>query len=264
MKFSIWISAGAALATIGTTQAQAGSSDDGVPYAAVENWAGFYIGGAGGFGVMNSGLNADIKVGTPTFSIAGLPPISSPLLTSLISSRLSAIPASYSATYTNDHTLGAVIAGYNWQRGNQVYGIEADATFPNGNSFAGVVRARYGLAAGNWLFYGTAGLSFSEGVSAGTEPTPVSGVTWHYDGFNSVGFVAGGGVERKVADHWVAGLEALYYGFSDCSQNVSVNYSTAQSVLGVPVTVNVPVNATVRTSADAFSVHARLTYKFDW
>ena len=149
MKFSIWISAGAALATIGTTQAQAGSSDDGVPYAAVESWAGFYIGGAGGFGVMNSGLNADIKVGTPTFSIAGLPPISSPLLTSLISSKLSAIPASYSATYTNDHTLGAVIAGYNWQRGNQVYGIEADATFPNGNSFAGVVRARYGLAAGN-------------------------------------------------------------------------------------------------------------------
>ncbi len=156
------------------------------------------------------------------------------------------------------HLIGGVVGGYNWQTGNLVYGLEGGITTPDGSSTVGFVRARLGFAAGRWHVYGTGGVAFTDGLEAGTEKTPVSGFTWHYDGYSSVGYVAGGGVETKITDHLIVGVEALYYGFGNGSQNLTVNYS------GGPISGSAAVPATVKTSGDATTVVARLTYQFDW
>jgi opacity protein-like surface antigen len=254
MKLSVPLLAVAVLAAAGSAQALAADLAADAPYAAV-NWAGIYFGGAGGVMNVDSRVNADIRVGPATMSVLG---ITSPWTIPV--SSLVNIPSSYSNPSKQSLSFGAVAIGYNWQNGRHVYGVEADVTTPDSASVAGIVRARYGLAFDKWLVYGTGGLSFSEGIAAGAQTTSVSGVTWHYNGFNSIGFVAGAGVERKLTDHIVAGLEALYYGFNDTSQDVSLVYSKQIW----PVNVTVPVNAAVKTGADAYSIHVRLTYQFDW
>lgn len=82
--------------------------------------------------------------------------------------------------------LAGAVAGYNWQKGRMVVGIEGDASwtslksettgtfvdpsapnfvFPSGDTFAridwyGTVRARVGLVVGSFLVYGTGGLAY--------------------------------------------------------------------------------------------------------
>src|SRR5260370_6536560 len=64
---------------------------------------------------------------------------------------------------------GGVQAGYNWQQGPWVFGVEGDiqatgaddtfAPWKFANPWVGTVRGRVGYALGNVLFYGTRGLS---------------------------------------------------------------------------------------------------------
>ena len=67
---------------------------------------------------------------------------------------------------------GGVQAGYNWQNGSWVFGLEGDiqatgaedtfAPWKFSNPWFGTVRGRAGYAFGNVLFYGTGGLAFGE------------------------------------------------------------------------------------------------------
>ncbi len=67
---------------------------------------------------------------------------------------------------------GGVQAGYNWQSGPWVFGIEGDlqasaaddtfAPWKFSNPWFGTVRGRVGYAVSNVLFYGTGGLAFGE------------------------------------------------------------------------------------------------------
>jgi outer membrane immunogenic protein len=67
---------------------------------------------------------------------------------------------------------GGIQAGYNWQNGPWVFGIEGDiqatgaeetfAPWKFSNPWFGTVRGRAGYAFNNVLFYGTGGLAFGE------------------------------------------------------------------------------------------------------
>ena len=67
---------------------------------------------------------------------------------------------------------GGVQAGYNWQTGSWVFGVEGDiqatgaedtfAPWKFSNPWFGTVRGRVGYALSNILFYGTGGLAFGE------------------------------------------------------------------------------------------------------
>jgi outer membrane immunogenic protein len=102
-------------------------------------------------------------------------------------------------------------AGYNWQHGNFVYGAEADldissaqatvAPFQFSSPWFGTARGRGGLAVGNVLIFGTAGLSF------GDLRADSAGLT---ESHASVGWVAGGGVEVGFNQRWSAKAEWLY------------------------------------------------------
>ena len=81
---------------------------------------------------------------------------------------------------------GGVQAGYNWQSGQLVFGVEGDlqangaddtfAPWKFSNPWFGTVRGRVGYAFSNILFYGTGGLAFGElrgetfGLSRSTPP----------------------------------------------------------------------------------------------
>jgi outer membrane immunogenic protein len=117
---------------------------------------------------------------------------------------------------------GGLEAGFNWQHGNFVYGGEADinlsgaedtfAPWQFSNPWFGTVRGRGGVAIGNVLIYGTAGLAY--GSLTATTPGNLS------ETHTSFGWVAGAGAEVGFAPHWSAKAEWLYLDLG--SRNFSV------------------------------------------
>jgi outer membrane immunogenic protein len=166
-----------------------------VPVAPVymTDWAGFYIGVNGGFGW------ADDKFDTlPTW---------------------------------NRKPSGGLVgghAGYNWQTGSVVGGLEVDFDGADiSKTFTPVMgvsakektdelataRARLGyLVLPALLAYGTAGAAWGHTENSAT----VAGVTTT-DGNNQFGWTAGAGLEYKIWDHIIARAEYLHYDFGKTS-----------------------------------------------
>ncbi|QUS41251.1 porin family protein [Tardiphaga alba] len=133
---------------------------------------------------------------------------------------------------------GGVTAGYNWQSGNIVYGVEgdiqltgADGRFANykfSNPWFGTARGRLGYAVNNVLLYGTAGLAF------GSLEAELGNLQ---QSFTSIGWTAGVGAEVGIYQNWTAKIEYLYV---DLSKN---NYSLIPSNSGLDFsTVRIGVN----------------------
>src|SRR5437763_10497090 len=111
---------------------------------------------------------------------------------------------------------GGVQAGYNFQNGPFVFGLEADIQASAANdTFApwkfstpwfGTARARIGYALNNLLFYGTGGLAFGElrGQAFGLT-----------ESHTSAGWTAGIGAEFGLAQNSTAKIEYLYVDLSD-------------------------------------------------
>jgi len=112
--------------------------------------------------------------------------------------------------------VGGAQAGYNWQTGPWVFGVEGDiqatgasdtfAPWKFSNPWFGTVRGRAGYAFNNILFYGTAGLAFGElrGETFGLSET-----------HTNAGWTAGLGAEFGFAPNWSAKLEYLYVDLND-------------------------------------------------
>jgi outer membrane immunogenic protein len=114
--------------------------------------------------------------------------------------------------------FAGVAAGYNWQRGSIVFGGETDLQFSGAedtlapwqfsNPWYGTLRGRAGVAIGNVLVFGTAGLAYGELRGANASASESHG---------SLGWVAGGGVEFGFTPHWSAKVEWLYLDLTDQS-----------------------------------------------
>ena len=57
--------------------------------------------------------------------------------------------------------IGGVHAGYNWQSGARVFGVEGDVSFGDGVDYLASARARLGYARDNLLLYVTGGVAFA-------------------------------------------------------------------------------------------------------
>jgi outer membrane immunogenic protein len=111
---------------------------------------------------------------------------------------------------------GGVQAGYNWQSGSLVFGVEGDieataaddtfAPWKFSNPWFGTARGRVGYAFNNILFYGTGGLAFGE-LRADTFGLSESHTT--------AGWTAGVGAEFGLAQNWSAKIEYLYVDLAD-------------------------------------------------
>jgi outer membrane immunogenic protein len=129
---------------------------------------------------------------------------------------------------TGDGNSTGIFAGYNYQMGNLVVGVEFDFDATNyrvgedeiGPENTVVVEAtsrlkgRVGVPLGNGLVYGTAGI-----VGASTNSViPALGNFAVQDGR---GYLVGGGYDYKF-DNFLVGVEALYHEFDDDVLNVEV------------------------------------------
>jgi len=134
----------------------------------------------------------------------------------------------YGKEDTSDFALsggfGGGTAGYNWQTGQFVFGIEADAAGADiSSSFVipglvsaedkiralGTVRGRVGIAYEQVLFYGTGGFAWADERASAT----ALGVTIS-DTKTRTGWTAGAGVEWMFLPHWSVKGEYLYRSFS--------------------------------------------------
>ena len=145
----------------------------------------------------------------------------------------------------NQTTEGGVIggtAGYNFQTGNLLLGVEGDFGWAdiNGskgcpgagyscrselNSF-GTLRARAGWASDRVLLYGTGGLAFGDQnietkKSSGTAPP--SGKAINGSSTTAVGWTAGVGAEYAFSRNWSGKLEWLYYDLGSDTYKVDFN-----------------------------------------
>lgn len=118
-------------------------------------------------------------------------------------------------------------AGYNWQAGNLVFGIEADAAWADVGATAaivgvgsvtdtirsmGTVRGRIGYAFDQVLLYGTGGYAWADNRLSAT----ALGVTIADSRVHS-GWTIGAGAEVMFAPKWSVKAEYLYRSFE--SQN---------------------------------------------
>jgi outer membrane immunogenic protein len=177
--------------------------------------------------------------------------------------------------------LGGLEAGYNWQLGHLVLGIETDfsgwdmssnsgqtATGPAPPGFglppvipyssSGTVtsnwlytlRPRVGFANGNMLTYLTAGLAvtnlrFSESTTMGNGAPTLIGST----SATVAGWTAGGGVEYALSYNWFIKAEYLYASFS--------NQTAAQVVAPFPT-----LTGTATANLNANIVRGGFDYRF--
>jgi outer membrane immunogenic protein len=146
-----------------------------------------------------------------------------------------------------------VEAGYNWQVGSFVFGVESDfnylglrghatssATYPDTAPVAFAInssvntnwlftaRPRVGIASGNWLFYATGGLAitdlnakFTFADNCGDTQCNGPGVPSAFETASfsrtKLGYAVGGGIEAGLWSNWTVKAEYLYVNFGTSS-----------------------------------------------
>jgi outer membrane immunogenic protein len=197
-----------------------------LPYS----WTGFYVGANVGYGF-----------GSTTSEIPTIPDdvFGAPAGTTL--------PVSLGIDPTG--FFGGGGAGYNWQTGNFLLGVEGDiqgsgiksnlavqtptvdalghghTDWHNSASedlqWFGTIRARTGLVFDRFLAYGTGGLAFGDVKVFNENAYNFNSTTWYTSNSTTtrVGWTAGGGVEYAVADRWTVKAEYLYYDLGTINSN---------------------------------------------
>jgi outer membrane immunogenic protein len=190
--------------------------------APIPSWAGFYIGGNAGAGSAE---------GTYTLAPGGC----------FLTNCGGGVPLNPLRTFTEDHLdtffVGGAQAGYNWQAGNFVYGLEGDINYngwnnttnniyalvaPLGGTFTtavntkldwfGTFRGRFGVAASpTILIYATGGLAYGEVKSSTLGTFSAGGDTYAGTASSTkAGWTAGGGMEWLFMPNWSLKWEYLY------------------------------------------------------
>lgn len=140
-----------------------------------------------------------------------------------------------------DGFIGGAHAGYNWQTGQWVFGIEGDIDYADisggsdfsyqGGNVAGdlsfesdwqaSLRLRAGYAMDTWLFYATGGAAFGHGElhASGTSfRTEFS----ESDDNTHTGWTVGGGVEKAFTPNWIGRFEVRYTDFGKESYDLGL------------------------------------------
>jgi outer membrane immunogenic protein len=163
--------------------------------------------------------------------------------------------------------VGGAEAGYNWQTGPWVLGLEANfegsglrgartapclpplcgalaASYTQKLSWFGTLRPRVGYALGNWLLYATGGGALGQ---LDTNATAALGSFLAADNRKETrdGWTLGGGVEVELARGWTAKIEYLY---------VDLGSRTTTLLPSPPISNTSRLNANVITTG--------VTYRF--
>ena len=235
----------AALVGLGASGAQAADLAARPAPAAAIDWSGPYLGLQGSAGA--SFGNYDF--GPTTIGARRVP-------------RVATGDATGSRDLGADATtvVGGAFAGWNWQTGAFVYGVEADLVGTNlkrgvrsdapGFGYEGIdppfalirektglfgaLRGRLGYAFGNNLIYASAGLTAASGRALATYPDLDGGPTATASrDVSSLGFTLGAGVQFAVHPHLSLGID---YRYSDLGETRRFDLGTVPGPNGGPVT----------------------------
>jgi outer membrane immunogenic protein len=226
-------------------------------------WTGFYIGVNAG-GIFGSQGNTN-TLGTPGF--VGLGP--------------TLVPGSLGTN--GNGFIGGGQAGYNYQFGSTVIGLEADfdgTTLSKSASFTsaatvlgttlttnakakldylGTVRGRLGYTPMDRLFiYGTGGLAYGDvRTTTSVVPNAVAGGLWSGSTSNvRTGYAVGGGLEYAVTSNVTLKGEYLYYDLGKTTTNALGN----GVIRGIPALNGIDYVSQVREAGSI--VRAGANYKF--
>ncbi len=185
---------------------------------AAANWTGFYLGGNVGSGVGRNRSSLTALGFTDTFNLA---------------------PDGYN---------GGVQAGYNWQAGNFVFGVEADiqasaqrdnktcvatcsqlisAAYDAKLPYFGTARGRIGYAVGSTLFYATGGYAYGNvktDITTNFVGVATTGLRSDRDGY-----AVGGGIETPFTflglfgPSWTTKAEYLYVDLGRATQTFTAS-----------------------------------------
>jgi outer membrane immunogenic protein len=172
------------------------------PGPAPFTWTGFYVGASGGFitqGTTATNIDTIFFPHGTTFDVSGT------------------------------GGLFGINAGYNYQMGAIVLGLEADialstlnntssALNPNGDAFftssklssLGTVRARIGYAFDRTLLYATGGLAYGHVENAFNFPIDPNSTSGLSTSGTRTGWTVGGGLEYAINNNWTVRAEGLY------------------------------------------------------
>jgi outer membrane immunogenic protein len=234
--------------------------------AIVYDWTGFYIGGNVGYSW--GGARSDGTL-TGTQNVSTFVAFSGALASS-VTTPLATLPL-WGRSRNVNGVIGGGQAGYNWQRGTWLFGLEGDlqasderatsdvcsaigcvpgTTFLTANyklDWFGTARGRVGyLPSERVLLYATGGLAYGH-LSAAAPLIPLS---W---GNTRAGWTVGVGGEVALDPNWSIKLEYLYMDLGDVG-SASTTATNVVTQLGVPQRFN-----TVTTTALTGAFSTRFT-----
>lgn len=215
----------------------------------VRNWSGFYLGGNGGSAYARNPASYTVGAAPAPFS----------------NEDFKIAPEGF---------FGGVQAGYNFQTGNWVFGVEADfqgsaqkddrpcvlacgpavaALIEQKMPWFGTVRGRLGYTVGSTLFYGTGGFAYGK---VETAIDSLAGATLTSTKFSRTtgGWTAGAGIERPLqffnwfGPNWTTKTEYLYIDLGRSSD-------------GYQVAPNVPATFTTKVQEHIF--RTGISYNFN-
>ena len=218
------------------------------PAGSIYSWSGFYVGGTvgGAWGTLDPVTSTSFVPLVGYFGAAG---------------DVGAVNAAGVQRINRSGVTVGAEAGYNWQFGNIVAGIEADiesirlsgSAVSGPNLYASVpstftiassasanwlftTRPRIGWAANNWLFYATGGLAvtnlnavfaFNDTFASAVEGASISNTR--------LGYTVGGGIEAGLWDRWTLKVEYLYVNFNSVSVTSTNLVVLSQALATVPI-----------------------------
>jgi outer membrane immunogenic protein len=145
----------------------------------------------------------------------------------ITNTTLAPVGASGPISGSGDGILGGFQAGYNWQTGPVVFGLETDFQLSGAqgtvtgnagprvfrgtgkNEWFGTIRGRVGYAVDRWLFYVTGGGAYSHNKFSGNS-TLAGVVTPFSSTATGWGWTVGGGVEAALVGNWSVKGEYLF------------------------------------------------------
>jgi outer membrane immunogenic protein len=249
------------------------------PLPAIYDWSGGYVGLNAGIDWGNSSIapNEGIVFPPYAFTVPGVGIV-------IVPAQFATLPSTAGSATS---IIGGGQAGYNWQSGPFVYGLEGDidgtglreksssslsrtffgntqtvtANFSANVDWIATVRGRLGYAVDRSLFYVTGGLAVA-GTSVNTtysitDPTPPPGFPGPTPlGASSsqviAGWTLGGGGEWAIDRKWSIGVEYRHSDFGSHGYNLGISDAILAGIT--------PTTAAVRFTED--QVTARLNYHF--
>jgi outer membrane immunogenic protein len=208
------------------------------------SWTGWYVGGYIGANLTRAAYNT-----STVFSSTGY----------FTSTSVDAINTAGATRMKSNNFSGGVQGGYNYQRGNYLFGFESDfgssrsrqfatatATYPccspsgfnisqtTSTKWMFTARPRAGYLYKNALFYGTGGLAVTDIHYGSSFVDNFAGANdTDFDKKIKAGWTGGGGIEYKFLKRWSAKAEYLFSDFGRTSTD-NTGLTTASGTIAHP------------------------------